>query len=345
MRRNIKRTLITLLALIIMLSSTAFTEPIKVVVNNNQLTLPVEPSIVSGRTLVPLRAIFEAIGATVEWEQTTKTITGIQEGKVIILQLDNKIATVNGKEIELDVPAKSINGSTLVPVRFIAESLGAEVLWNQDTKTVSVNTDMVKKAKPKYKVIRVVDGDTIIVEFDGKEERVRLIGIDTPESVHPDGTKNIEEGKIASEYTKAKLEGKEVELEFDVQERDQYGRLLAYVWLGGEMYNKALLSEGYAQIATYPPNVKYVDDFVELQRISKENKKGLWATDNTGTPTVNTPITPNSSTGRFKGSIKSDKYHYSTYTHRGQISDENLIWFDSIEDAELQGYKPCGYCF
>ena len=128
-----------------------------------------------------------------------------------------------------------------------------------------------------YRVVRVVDGDTFVVDFNGKDEKVRLIGVDTPESVHADESKNTAEGLKVSEYTKSKLNGKTVKLEFDVSERDKYGRLLAYVYLDGEMYNKHLLEIGYAKIATYPPNVKYVEDFKTLQKEARENKVGLWS--------------------------------------------------------------------
>ncbi len=127
-----------------------------------------------------------------------------------------------------------------------------------------------------YKVVRVVDGDTFVVDFNGKEEKVRLIGVDTPESVHVDKAKNTKEGILVSDYTKSKLNGKTVKLEFDVSERDKYGRLLAYVYIDGEMYNKHLLEIGYAKIATYPPNVKYVEEFKEIQKEARENKVGLW---------------------------------------------------------------------
>lgn len=128
-----------------------------------------------------------------------------------------------------------------------------------------------------YEVIRVVDGDTFVVNYNGKDEKVRLIGVDTPESVHPNGEKNTEFGKTVSSYSKQMLTGKQVVLEFDVDERDQYGRLLAYVYIDGQMYNKLLLEKGYAKIATYPPNVKYVDDFTVIQKQARENKEGLWA--------------------------------------------------------------------
>lgn len=118
---------------------------------------------------------------------------------------------------------------------------------------------------------RVVDGDTIVVILDGKKEKVRMIGIDTPESVHPDKSRNTPMGKIASKYTKDNLEGKYVALETDAQERDKYGRILAYVYLDDKMFNKTLLEEGLAKLMTIPPNVKYADDFkkIEAERESK----------------------------------------------------------------------------
>ena len=127
-----------------------------------------------------------------------------------------------------------------------------------------------------YEVVRVVDGDTIVINYNGKDEKVRLIGVDTPESVHSDKSKNTKEGVKVSDYTKSKLTGKMVSIELDVEERDKYGRILAYVYLDGEMYNKHLLEIGYAKVATYPPNVKYVEDFKELQKEARENNKGLW---------------------------------------------------------------------
>lgn len=193
-----------------------------------------------------------------------------------------------------------------------------------------------------YRVIRVVDGDTIVVDFEGKDERLRLIGIDTPESVHPDKTRNVREGEIASDYTKSKLEGKSVKLEFDVEERDQYGRLLAYVWINDEMFNRVLLEEGYASVATFPPNVKYVDDFIKLERQAKKAKRGFWGDYEEGQEEVEIE---EEVLGKYKGSKNGDKYHLGNYDHPGKIAPKNIIWFNSIEDAERKGYKPCGICF
>lgn len=344
--RKFKRTILILLFLSVLLGSASFAmEPIRVYVENNKIEMPIVPVVKNGRTLVPVRAIFESMGATVDWDGKTKTVIGKTEDKIIKLVIGNKTALVNSKKVELDVPAKIINGSTMVPARFVAESLGAEVGWDNNTKSVLVNSDY---PYGKYKVTRVVDGDTIIVDFNGKEERVRLIGVDTPESVHPDATKNVKEGKIASNFTKEKLEGKEIALEFDVQERDHYGRLLAYVWFNGTMFNKTLLKEGYAQIATYPPNVKYVDDFTKIQKEARESNKGLWsnnifnAESNKNTSSANPGIVK--TTGVYVGSIQSDKYHSPSCRHAKNILEVNEIWFDTIEEAKKLGYQPCGVC-
>lgn len=251
---------------------------------------------------------------------------------------------VNGKKVEADNIL--YKGTTYVPLRAVAEMLGKEVGWDQDTRTASIDD---KEETNTVKVTRVVDGDTIIVNLNGKEERVRLIGIDTPESVHPDISKNLPEGKTAYEFTKSKLEGKEVVLEFDVQERDKYGRLLAYVYIDGVMFNKTLLEEGYAKVATYPPNVKYVDEFTEIQKVARENNKGFWMNNIFNGETVkgdtsNNATTPVKTEGKYVGSIDSNKYHYPTCRLAEKILKENQIWFDAVEEAEKLGYEPCGIC-
>jgi micrococcal nuclease len=119
-----------------------------------------------------------------------------------------------------------------------------------------------------------VDGDTIDISpsVEGRS-RVRLIGMDTPE-VHF-GTQPY--GPEASAFAKREVEGEEVGLELDVQKIDPYGRLLAYVYLpDGRMFNETLLEEGYAQVATFPPNVKYQDRFLKSQREAREANRGLW---------------------------------------------------------------------
>lgn len=112
--------------------------PIKVTINEVPLSFDVPPIIIEGRTLVPLRAIFETLGATVNWEAETRTITAVKDQKTIVLTIDDKVAFKNQQQIDLDVPAMIIEARTLVPIRFISESLGAAVSWCGETRTVSI---------------------------------------------------------------------------------------------------------------------------------------------------------------------------------------------------------------
>lgn len=121
---------------------------------------------------------------------------------------------------------------------------------------------------------RVVDGDTIEVGR-GRTVDVRLIGIDTPETVHPSQPVQCF-GPAASRRTTKALEGDVVRLEFDVERRDQYGRLLAYVWDDARLFNKVLVEHGLAVVSTYPPNVKYVERFAAAQKMARRADRGLW---------------------------------------------------------------------
>jgi micrococcal nuclease len=124
-------------------------------------------------------------------------------------------------------------------------------------------------------VVRVVDGDTIHVRIGARLERVRYIGVNTPEVHHP--TRGEEPGgREASEVNRQLVEGRRVRLELDVQERDRYGRLLAYVWVGEFMVNAELVGRGYAQVMTVPPNVRYQELFLKLQREARDAGRGLW---------------------------------------------------------------------
>lgn len=126
-------------------------------------------------------------------------------------------------------------------------------------------------------VVRVVDGDTIIVRLDGREERVRYIGIDTPETVKP-GTPVQCFGKAASAENKRLVAGRTVELVTDVEERDRYGRLLAYVYRRPDrlFVNAELARRGFASPMTIPPNVRFADHFVALAREARRSERGLW---------------------------------------------------------------------
>jgi micrococcal nuclease len=134
-----------------------------------------------------------------------------------------------------------------------------------------------------YTVQYVIDGDTIAVDM-GQEYavRVRLIGVDAPESADHDETKNTSEGAIASDYMKELLGGRSVWLEYDRELKDQYGRTLAYVYLDpadrDSMAEKKLLSEGYAKVLIISPNDRHEKELRAIENAARRDGKGFWGT-------------------------------------------------------------------
>ena len=118
----------------------------------------VNPVIIDGRTLVPMRAVFESLGAEVEWDGETRTVTGKSDKTEVTLVIDNKEAKVNGRLILLDVPAQLIDSSTMVPARFVADAFGYDVDWNAETKTVAItkNENSLYSAVPEEWQKRVI---------------------------------------------------------------------------------------------------------------------------------------------------------------------------------------------
>ena len=155
-----KKLSVVLVTLMLFWGSITFavaSEDIHVFVNNSPLLFDVNPTIIEGRTVLPVRAIFESLGLKVGWDDSTRTVTGTGTGVVIQLKIDQVKATVNGKEFILDVPATVINGRTLVPARFVAEATGATVEWNGATRTISINKPLVDITS--YKPLVVDGGD------------------------------------------------------------------------------------------------------------------------------------------------------------------------------------------
>ncbi len=148
---------------------------------------------------------------------------------------------------------------------FTSNGKGAQNIAGENvSKNASSQTLVVK---------RVVDGDTIELSSG---EKVRYIGVNTPESVDPRTPVQCF-GKEASQRNKDLVEGKEVRLVADVGDKDRYGRLLRYVYVGDTFINLELVREGYAQVDTVPPNIAHKEDFVVAQKEARENQKGLWS--------------------------------------------------------------------
>lgn len=162
---------------------------------------------------------------------------------------------------------------------------------SQDNISAEKNTDY-KQAIANFtqaKITSVTDGDTVTVQAGSKSYKVRLIGVDTPETVHPSKPVSFY-GKEASNFTKENLTGRYVYLEKDVSETDKYYRSLRYVWLKlpenlanpsfedvrDKMFNGILLRDGYATLATFPPDVKYLDHFRKIARTASLKEIGLY---------------------------------------------------------------------
>lgn len=202
------------------------------------------------------------------------------------------------------------------------------------------------------KVNRVIDGDTLNISIDGKEETVRLLLVDTPETVHP--TKPVEPyGPEASSYMKELLIGKKVNLELDVGERDKYGRLLAYIYIEEKMVNKLLLEKGLARVAyVFEPNTKYVDEFYEIQKQAQNKAIGIWSIENYATDegfnsneeqnsyTVEDELAAHSVECTIKGNInsKGEKIYHTEASPSYKVTKPEEM-FCSKQEAEAAGYR------
>lgn len=200
------------------------------------------------------------------------------------------------------------------------------------------------------KVIKVVDGDTLNVEIDGKKETIRLLLIDTPETVHP--IKPVQPfGPEASEFLKDKLNGNDIRVELGIGERDKYGRLLAYVYVEDQMVNKQLLERGLARVAyVFEPNTKYIDEFYDIQKQAQQKEVGIWSIENYATDQgfreqeesndahiKNLEVSENCS---IKGNINSngEKIYHTEKSPSYQVTKPEEI-FCSEEEAVAAGYR------
>lgn len=203
----------------------------------------------------------------------------------------------------------------IVFLSFIAGLLIGAVIFNnaspqkkeQEVKSAIVSvkpTQTLSLTQPPkenlYQVVKVIDGDTIVVNIDGKDEVIRLIGIDSPESVDP--RKDVQcFGKEATEEAKRHLIGKKISLESDPTQgdRDKYKRLLRYVFLeDGQNFNKLMIELGYAHEYTYKTPYKYQTEFKEAENKAREKKIGLWADNACANPSQSLQG-PTSSNGNF----------------------------------------------
>ncbi len=169
--KNIKKLICMLIVCTLFMASTATmgvyatNGSIGLTINGKVVKLDQPPVSENGRTLVPLRAIFESLGAQVQWDNATQTITGTKGNVTIKLTIGSKTASINGIQITLDVPAKVINGRTLVPTRFVAENLGAIVEWDSANKMVKITAKPETNTTPTKPTTPVVVDETKILAY------------------------------------------------------------------------------------------------------------------------------------------------------------------------------------
>ncbi|HPT70582.1 MAG TPA: stalk domain-containing protein [Syntrophomonas sp.] len=169
---EISKWLLALTVFICLMATPAFSAP-TIDINGQQLTFDVPPTIEDGCTLVPLRTIFEAMGATVGWDQDTRTATAVKDETTVVLQIGSTAPTINGQVKQLDVPAKIIDGRTLAPLRFVGEAFGCTVDWDQASQLISITSVPASDTPPpsedikniKVHYIDVGQADSIYIQL------------------------------------------------------------------------------------------------------------------------------------------------------------------------------------
>ena len=213
----------------------------------------------------------------------------------------------------------------------------AELAKTSDQSSTLGSEDVTPKGEF-FRVTRVVDGDTIEIEGG---QTVRYIGIDTPETVHPQKTVECF-GREASNKNKELVEGKFVQLEKDVSETDKYGRLLRYVYADGVFVNELLVKEGFAHASSYPPDIKYQDLINSAQEEARSHNKGLWA----GCQEGKSDTSQNQEGCVIKGNISFSTGEKIYHVPGQEYYDKTAVdeskgerWFCTEEEAQNAGWR------
>ncbi len=306
------------------------------------------------RYLIPFVILILILSLSSCYEETERTSKTTEAEEEVIEETEEGIEEYNAKEEESAIETEELEENKTeeenedIDVEGIregeekSEEESAEEEEAAEEETTEDETEEEEVEELPYQevtCIRVIDGDTIEIRDNaGNTFKLRYIGIDTPEEGSPYYAESAEANRFL-------VEGKLLRIERDVSETDQYGRLLRYVYVGDFFINAHLVAEGFAQIMTVPPDVKFSDYFLQLEQDARNNNKGLWGLiveqeeiqeqqDDTQTTAV----------GPFLGSINSDVYHYPSCGHAQRIKSYNQIWFNSVEEAKAAGYKPCKVC-
>lgn len=221
---------------------------------------------------------------------------------------------------------------------------------DQNLKQNEIQMESAKEEKQIYQKAKVkyaVDGDTIWVDIDGKDEKVRFVGVNTPE-VAKDGKPAEFMAEEAKDFTNKTLKNKEIYLEKDISDRDKYDRLLRYIWLEEPVGNPSLsdiekktlngilVKEGLAYANYYKPDIKYQEYLKELERSAQDNKLGIWS-DGTKSAKENEKI---DGSYLIKGNKNSKVYHLPEWDSYDTVKEKNAVYFETEKEAKEAGFRP-----
>lgn len=221
--------------------------------------------------------------------------------------------------------------------------------YNMDNE---VNSNTYSEDFEKAKVLSVHDGDTIRVKINGKKEKVRFVGVNTPE-VAKDGNPAEFMAEEAKNYTEEILKDKEIYLERDISDRDKYDRLLRYIWLEkplsnpelsdieNKTLNGILVKEGYAYANYYKPDIKYHNFLKDLEKSAQDNKLGIWSDEkNQSNTDKNTENKINTQNKLIKGNKNSNLYHLPEWDSYDTVKEKNAVYFKTEKEAQDAGFRP-----
>lgn len=287
----------TALIFFIMLSATAkpaFASTggsIRVFVDQQELMFNSPPIIIRERVFVPMRAIFETLGASVEWLPENQSIIARHRGRTVIFRIMSMLVDNNGRLEQIDASPRIIRGRTFVPIRFVSQALGADVEWNADTRMVHITRSTAAIPPPlttPARVLSVVNSNTITVDIEGKTETVRLIGVGIPQRERPNRA-DIPFGPENLGFIKETIENEPVWLQFDMfKGRDANGDLFAFVWtqrprdgspetIRAQVLNLILLARGYAVYDFETSGLLYMGKLIRAEREAKMAGINIWS--------------------------------------------------------------------
>lgn len=231
----------------------------------------------------------------------------------------------------------------LLVILFALSFSSCEDISSENQNDLSQNEDTYEKAK----VLYAVDGDTIWVDIDGDEEKIRFVGVNTPELAKDEKPAEFM-AEEAKNFTSNAIKGKEIYLEKDVTDKDKYDRMLRYIWLEKpnanptkkdieeKTLNGILVKKGYAYSNYYKPDTKYQKYLDDLEKSAQDKSLGIWSD-----PT--NPIISKENVGEsylIKGNKNSKLYHLPEWDSYDTVKEKNAVYFETEKEAKDAGFRP-----